>query len=92
MAPLVQDTDLRSRLLARMAASLDEAWPPGDFAALGSRAAVGKTLQRLVAAGGPRLVHRGLYDQPRKNLLTDQPYPTIALSPVATKRGPSSTA
>ena len=73
MAPSAQNTDLRPRLLARMAASPDEVWTPGDFADLGSRAAVDKTLQRLVAAGGLRRVDRGLYDQPRKNKLTDRP-------------------
>ena len=70
MATSAQDTNLRSRLLARMAASPDEVWTPGDFADLGSRAAVDKTLQRLVAAGGLRRIDRGLYDQPRKNELT----------------------
>ena len=70
---LVQDTNLRSRLLARMTASPDEVWTPGDFADLGSRAAVDKTLQRLVATGGLRRVARGLYDQPRKNELTARP-------------------
>ncbi len=70
MAPSTQDADLRSRLLDRMAASPDEVWTPGDFADLGSRAAVDKTLQRLVAVGGLRRVDRGLYDQPRTNELT----------------------
>ena len=73
MAHSAQDTDLRSRLLTRIAASPDEVWTPGDFADLGSRAAVDKTLQRLVAAGGLRRVDRGLYDQPRKNELTARP-------------------
>lgn len=73
MAPLARDTDLRSQLLARMAASPGEVWTPGDFADLGSRSAVDKTLQRLVAAGGLRRVDRGLYDQPRKNELTARP-------------------
>ena len=65
-----QDTDLRARLLARIAASPDEIWTPGDFADLGTRAAVDKTLQRLVAAGDLRRVDRGLYDRPRRNRLT----------------------
>ena len=73
IAHLVQDTNLRSRLLARMTASPDEVWTPGDFADLGSRAAVDKTLQRLVAKVGLRRVARGLYDQPRKNELTARP-------------------
>ena len=73
MATLAQDSDLRSRLLTRIAASPDEVWTPGDFADLGSRAAVDKTLQRLVAAGDLRRIDRGLYDQPRKNELTGRP-------------------
>lgn len=70
MATSAQDTDLRSRLLTRMADSPEEVWTPGDFADLGNRAAVDKTLQRLVAAGDLRRVERGLYDRPRKNELT----------------------
>ena len=73
MVTLAQDADLRSRLLTRIAASPDEVWTPGDFADLGSRAAVDKTLQRLVAAGDLRRIDRGLYDQPRKNELTGRP-------------------
>ena len=70
MTTSAQDTDLRSRLLTRVAASPEEVWTPGDFADLGRRAAVDKTLQRLVAAGELRRVDRGLYDRPRKNELT----------------------
>ena len=73
MAALTQDTNLRSRLLARMVASPEGVWTPGDFADLGKRAAVDKTLQRLVAAGDLRRIYRGLYDRPRKNSLTDRP-------------------
>ncbi len=73
MTVLTQDTGLRSRLLARMAADPDEVWVPGDFADLGNRAAVDKTLQRLVAAGDLRRVDRGLYDRPRTNGLTGRP-------------------
>lgn len=45
-------------------------WTPSDFVDLGSRAAVDKTLQRLVAAGDLRRIDRGLYDLPRRNGLT----------------------
>jgi Family of unknown function (DUF6088) len=68
-----QDTDLRSRLLARIASNLDGVWTPGDFADLGGRAAVDKTLQRLAAVGELRRIDRGLYDRPRKNQLTGRP-------------------
>ena len=70
MAALTQNTDLRSRLLARIAANPDGVWTPGDFVDLGGRAAVDKTLQRLVAAGELRRVDRGLYDRPRRSKLT----------------------
>jgi hypothetical protein len=46
---------------------------PVDFLDLGSRAAVDKVLQRLVAAGQLRRIDRGLYDTPRLNSLTKQP-------------------
>lgn len=67
---LAQDTDLRSRLLTRITSNPDEVWTPGDFADLGGRAAVDKTLQRLAAAGELRRIDRGLYDRPRQNELT----------------------
>ena len=68
-----QDTDLRSKLLARVASQPDEVWTPADFVDLGGRAAIDKTLQRLAAAGELRRIDRGLYDRPRKNSLTGQP-------------------
>ena len=68
-----QDTDLRSKLLARVASQPDEVWTPADFADLGGRAAIDKTLQRLAAAGELRRIDRGLYDRPRKNSLAGQP-------------------
>jgi hypothetical protein len=73
MNTLAHDTDLRSRLLDRIAAAPDEVWTPGDFADLGGRAAVDKTLQRLATAGDLRRIDRGLYDRPRKNELTGRP-------------------
>lgn len=73
MTDPTQDTDLRSKLLARVASQPDEVWTPADFADLGGRAAIDKTLQRLAAAGELRRIDRGLYDRPRKNSLTGQP-------------------
>ena len=70
MATVAKHGDMRSRLLARIATGPEEVWVPGDFADLGSRAAVDKTLQRLVAAGDLRRIDRGLYDRPRRNELT----------------------
>lgn len=50
-----------------------QVWTPVDFLDPGSRAAVDKVLQRLVAAGQLRRIDRGLYDTPRLNSLTKQP-------------------
>lgn len=72
MAPS-QDTDLRSRLIARISTNPNEVWTPGDFADLGGRAAIDKTLQRLATAGDLRRIDRGLYDQPRTSKLTNRP-------------------
>ena len=73
MTILAQDTGLRSQLLARVAAKPDEVWVPGDFADLGNRPAIDKTLQRLVTSGDLRRTDRGLYDRPRMNNLTGCP-------------------
>ena len=70
MIAVAKHSDLRSRLIARIARDPEEVWVPGDFADLGSRAAVDKALQRLVAAGDLRRIDRGLYDRPRRNKLT----------------------
>lgn len=47
-------------------------WTPPDFAQLGSRDVIDKTLQRLVASGTLRRIDRGLYDLPTVNRLTQQ--------------------
>ncbi len=73
MTTLTQDTGLRVQLLARVATEPDEVWVPNDFADLGNRHAIDKTLQRLVASGDLRRVDRGLYDRPRMNELTGRP-------------------
>ena len=67
MTTLMPDTGLRSQLLARVATEPDEVWVPNDFADLGNRPAIDKTLQRLVASGDLRRIDRGLYDRPRMN-------------------------
>ena len=43
---------------------------PNDFAHLGSRDTIDKTLQRMVQAGDLRRIERGLYDRPNFNNLT----------------------
>ena len=45
-------------------------WTPEDFLDYADRHAVDKALQRLVMIGELRRISRGLYDRPRKNLLT----------------------
>lgn len=67
-----KSSELRLRILASIASQPDAVWTPADFAHLGSRAAVDKTLQRLSASGTLRRIDRGLYDQPRTNRLTQR--------------------
>jgi hypothetical protein len=62
--------DLKASLLGRIESTPDGVWTPADFAGIGSRAAVDKALQRLVASGNLRRIDRGLYDHPRLNSLT----------------------
>lgn len=45
-------------------------WSPADFAQLGSRDVIDKTLQRMVAKGQLRRIDRGLYDKPTVSSLT----------------------
>lgn len=52
------------------AAAPGHVWVPNDFAHLGSRDAIDKTLQRMVQAGDLRRIERGLYDRPTVNSLT----------------------
>lgn len=67
-------SDLKSRITAAIdIAPPGRVWVPADFAAFGSRDAVDKALQRLVASGGLRRIDRGLYDRPMINRLTQRP-------------------
>jgi hypothetical protein len=70
MSTLPKAPELRTQVLERIASDPDAVWTPADFAHLGSRAAIDKTLQRLVASGELRRIDRGLYDRPRKSRLT----------------------
>lgn len=63
-------TDLKRLIADRVAAAPANAWTPVDFLDLGSREAVDKALQRLVAGNILRRIDRGLYDSPRFNPLT----------------------
>lgn len=67
-------TDLKSTIAAQIdAAGSGQVWVPTDFARLGSRDAIDKTLQRMVQAGDLRRIDRGLYDKPTRNSLTKRP-------------------
>lgn len=54
------------------AAGPGQVWVPVDFAALGTRDAIDKTLQRMVTTGELRRIERGLYDLPAVNTLTQR--------------------
>ena len=65
---------LKSHISALIeAAEPGQVWVPTDFAQLGSRDAIDKTLQRMVQAGELRRIDRGLYDKPLFNSLTKRP-------------------
>jgi hypothetical protein len=65
---------LKTHLLQQiLKASGNEVWTANDFTALGSRSAIDKVLQRLIATGELRRIDRGLYDRPTKNELTGKP-------------------
>jgi hypothetical protein len=60
---------LRQQIVNRVAASPGMVWTPIDFLGIGPRAAVDKTLQRLVVANELCRLDRGLYCLPRTNSL-----------------------
>lgn len=67
-------SELKSHISARIeAAEPGQVWVPADFAQLGSRDAIDKTLQRMVLAGELRRIDRGLYDKPKLSSLTKRP-------------------
>ena len=64
---------LKSHIFALIeAAEPGQVWVPTDFAQLGSRDAIDRTLQRMVQAGALRRIDRGLYDRPKVNSLTQR--------------------
>ena len=69
-------SDLKSLVLSHIAGGPPKSvWTATDFLDLGSRDAVDKALQRLVASGDIRRIDRGLYDKPQQNVLTRQSNP-----------------
>jgi hypothetical protein len=68
--------NLRSEILHRISADpACTVWTAADFVDLGTRDAIDKALQRLVASDELRRIDRGLYDQPAINRLTRRPGP-----------------
>lgn len=65
--------NLGTNIDARVTAQPGRVWTPVDFLDLGPRAAVGKALQRLNAAGRLARIDRGLYYRPGTNSLTGKP-------------------
>jgi hypothetical protein len=66
-------SDISARIASLVsAAGPGFVWTPADFAQLGSRDVIDKTLQRLVASGTLRRIDRGLYDLPAVNRLTQR--------------------
>lgn len=64
-------SDIKSSIDALIdAAGPSHVWVPSDFAHLGSRDVIDKTLQRMVLASQLRRIDRGLYDRPTLNRLT----------------------
>jgi hypothetical protein len=66
-------SDTNDQISALIDAGPGRVWVPADFASLGSRAVIDKTLQRMVARGELRRIDRGLYDRPAINSLTKRP-------------------
>jgi hypothetical protein len=67
-------SDLKSTIAAQIdAVGPGQVWVPTDFAQLGNRDAIDKTLQRMVQADDLRRIDRGLYDKPTLNRLTKRP-------------------
>ena len=68
------DTQL-SRRVQRSASGT--VFTPDSFAAMGSRSAIDKALQRMVARGELRRLSRGLYDKPRHDELLGTLWPSV---------------
>ena len=63
-------SDLSARISLLIDATPGHVWVPTDFAHLGTRDVIDKTLQRMVLVGALRRIDRGLYDRPVLNRLT----------------------
>jgi hypothetical protein len=68
--------DLKELIISRIQdGTPNNVWTAADFLDLGSRDAVDKALQRLVASDELRRIDRGLYDKPGYNRLTKKNNP-----------------
>ncbi len=63
-------SDSSASISSLIDATPGQVWVPADFAHLGTRAVIDKTLQRMVLAGTLRRIDRGLYDKPAISRLT----------------------
>lgn len=64
-------SELKNQIASLITAAVPgHVWVPNDFAHLGNRNTIDKTLQRMVQAGELRRIERGLYDRPSVNRLT----------------------
>lgn len=68
------DTQLSRRVRRSPAGTV---FTPDSFATMGSRAAIDKTLQRMVQRGELRRLSRGLYDKPRHDELLGTLWPAV---------------
>lgn len=66
-------SDIGSQILDRIGKPSSQVWTPSDFVDLGTRTAIDKALQRLVANREIRRIDRGLYDRPTLNRLAGKP-------------------
>ena len=67
-------SDLRDRIAKLIdTAEPGQVWVPADFAPLGNRGVIDKTLQRMAAQRDLRRIDRGLYDRPAISKLTKRP-------------------
>ncbi|HWI77029.1 MAG TPA: DUF6088 family protein [Sphingomicrobium sp.] len=68
--------DLKDLIISRIKGGpQNSVWTAADFLDLGSRDAVDKALQRLIASNEIRRIDRGLYDRPGDNPLTKRSNP-----------------
>jgi len=73
-SPNSLDTQLSRRVQRSTSGTV---FTPDSFATMGSRSAIDKALQRMVARGELRRLSRGLYDKPRQDELLGTLWPSV---------------